>query len=108
MRCGVGYRHGSDPTLLSMAVVQPGSCSSGSTPSLGTSVCCKLGPKKQKKKKKQKNKKTKTPIKLLVTHSSSMQGWELDVMNGSNWFCSRHPDILQTGFLIVCGIIRIF
>ena len=36
MSCGIGRRLGSDPT----AVVQTRSCSSDSTPSLGTSLCC--------------------------------------------------------------------
>ena len=34
----------------SVAVVQAGSCSSDSTPSLGTSICCGCGPEKKKKK----------------------------------------------------------
>ena len=34
-----------------MAVVQTGSCSSNFTPSLGTSICCKRGPRKTQKKK---------------------------------------------------------
>ena len=38
-----------------MAVAQAGSCSSNSTPSLGTSICSRCGPKKQKQKQ---NKKT--------------------------------------------------
>ena len=33
-----------------MAVVQAGSCSSDSTPILGTSICCRCSPKKQKSK----------------------------------------------------------
>ena len=37
---------------LAVAVVQAGGYSSDSTPSLGTSICCKCGPKKIKKKKK--------------------------------------------------------
>ena len=42
-----------------MAVAVAGNCSSSSAPSLGTSMCCWHGPKKQKKQKnkKQKNKK---------------------------------------------------
>ena len=31
-----------------IAVAVAGSCSSDSTPSLGTSICCRCGPKKQK------------------------------------------------------------
>ena len=37
-----------------MAVVEAGSYSSDWTASLGTSICCKCGPKKRKKKKKKK------------------------------------------------------
>ena len=35
---------------VAVAVVQAGSCSSNSTPSLGTSICCRCGPKKTKNK----------------------------------------------------------
>ena len=35
---------------IGVAVPEAGSCSSASTPSLGTSICCKYSPKKQKKK----------------------------------------------------------
>ena len=35
---------------VAVAVVQPGSCSSDSTPSLGTFICCGYDPKGQKKK----------------------------------------------------------
>ena len=35
---------------VAMAVVQTGSCSSYSTPSQGTSICCRCGQKKEKKK----------------------------------------------------------
>ena len=37
---------------VAVAVVQAGSCSSDSTPSLGTSICCRCGPKKAKSKSK--------------------------------------------------------
>ena len=37
---------------IAKAVVQAGSCSSDLTPSLGTAICCRYGPKKTKKKKK--------------------------------------------------------
>ena len=40
-------------SFVAVAVVQAGSCSSDSTPSLGTSICCRNGPKKKKKKRKQ-------------------------------------------------------
>ena len=39
------------------AVVQALGCNSHSTPRLGTSICCKGGPKKAKKKKKKKKRK---------------------------------------------------
>ena len=38
---------------VAVAMVQAGSCSSNSTPSLGTSMCLKCSPKKEKKKKKE-------------------------------------------------------
>ena len=49
MSCGVGRRRGSDLTLLWCGVGH--SSSSNLTPSLGTSICRKYGPKKKKKKK---------------------------------------------------------
>ena len=39
---------------MAVAVVEAGSCSSDSTPGLGTSMCCRWGPKKQKKNKRKK------------------------------------------------------
>ena len=33
-----------------VAVAVPGSCSSNLTPSVGTSICCRCGPKKEKRK----------------------------------------------------------
>ena len=41
---------------VAVAVAYAGSCSSDSTPSLGTSICPGCGPKKEKKKKKRKRK----------------------------------------------------
>ena len=46
--CRLKMRLGSG---VAVAVVQAGSCSSNSTPSLGTSICRRLGPKKKKAKK---------------------------------------------------------
>ena len=40
-------------SYIAVAVVQAGSCSSDSTPILGTSICPRCGPEKQKKKKKE-------------------------------------------------------
>ena len=40
---------------IAVAVAYAGSCSSDSTPSLGTSVCPECNPKKKKKKKKKKS-----------------------------------------------------
>ena len=37
-------------SYVAVAATQAGSCSSGSTPSLGTSICCECSPKKQKTK----------------------------------------------------------
>ena len=53
MSCGIGRRHGSDPTLLWLWH-RLGGYSSDSTPSLGTSVCCQSGPRNGKKDKKKK------------------------------------------------------
>ena len=35
---------------IAVAVMQAGSCRSNLTPSLGTSICCRCDPKKEKKK----------------------------------------------------------
>ena len=49
--------------VVAVAVAVAGSCSSDSTPSLGTSICHRCGPKKTKKKKKGEiNKKTNPDI----------------------------------------------
>ena len=37
---------------VAVALAKAGGCSSNSTPSLGTYICCGCGPKKTKKKKK--------------------------------------------------------
>ena len=62
--CELWYR---SPTLLgscvAVAVVQASSCTSDSTPSLGTFICCRCSPKKQKAKT---NKQTKGVEKLAV------------------------------------------
>ena len=50
MSCGVGGDTAQIPP--SVAVVKVGSCSSDSTPSLGTSMCRGCGPKEKEKKKK--------------------------------------------------------
>ena len=46
--CRLQTRPGSG---ISIAMVQADSCNSDSTPSLGTYICYRYGPKKQKKKK---------------------------------------------------------
>ena len=51
---------------LTQACDVAGSCSSDSTPSLRTSICCKCSPKKKKKKKKKKEKKRKKRGKEVV------------------------------------------
>ena len=51
MSCGVGHRLGLGSSLA-VAVVQAGSCSSDSTPGLGTSICGGCSPKRPKGKKK--------------------------------------------------------
>jgi len=40
-------------SCVAMAMALAGSCSSKLTPSLGTSICCRCGPKKKKKKKRE-------------------------------------------------------
>ena len=45
--CGVGYRLGLDPTHIAVVVVKANSCSSSSTPSLGTSICLRRSHKKK-------------------------------------------------------------
>jgi len=52
MNCGAGNRRGSDP-LHCCAVVSASSYGSDSTPSLGTSICHRCGPKKTKTNKQQ-------------------------------------------------------
>ena len=47
---------------VSVAVVEAGGCSSEVTPSLGTSICCRCGPKKTKNKNKQTKKKKERKI----------------------------------------------
>ena len=53
-QCCCGLQCSSQTRLrpsVAVAVVQAGSCTSDSTPSLGTSMCCRCHPKKQKRKK---------------------------------------------------------
>ena len=52
MSYGVGRRCGSDPVLLWLWHPSAGNCSCNSSPSLGTSTCCRYSLKKKKKKKK--------------------------------------------------------
>ena len=51
---------------VAVAVVQPSSCSSDLTPSLGTSICCRFGPKK-KKTKHNKTKQNNNPLHLCLS-----------------------------------------
>ena len=44
-------------SVMAVAGVEAGSCSSDSTPRLGTSICLGCGPKKKKKKKKKEGEK---------------------------------------------------
>ena len=58
--------------LLGSGVAVAGSCSSSSTPSLGTSICCGCSPKKQKKKPKTRNTETDIlPLVYTVQHGLS-------------------------------------
>ena len=54
-----------------MAVVQASSCSSHSTPSLGTSICYGYGPKKKEQERKMKRKK-----KSMVFGLGRVREWE--------------------------------
>ena len=59
-------------SVVAVAAVQASSCSSNSTPSLGTSICHRGGPKKQKlKKKKNKGKITRTQLPGLPSEAES-------------------------------------
>ena len=49
MSCSVGRRRGFG-SRIAVVVVEAGSCRSDSSPSLGTSICRRCGPKKEKKK----------------------------------------------------------
>ena len=51
LSCGVGHRCSSD-LAFAVAVVQAGSCSSDSDPTLGTATWRRCSPKKEKKEKK--------------------------------------------------------
>ena len=59
MSCGIGHR--------CAWILQ--CCSSHSTPSLGTSICCECGPKKQKKKKKRSKISNKSKIRKKIVLS---------------------------------------
>ena len=57
MSCGVGRRHGWDP-VLQWLWYRPEAETLDLTPSLGTSICLKCGPEKERKKKNMSVKKT--------------------------------------------------
>ena len=57
---------------VTVPVAQPGSCSSDLTPSLGISICCEFGPKKQNKPKKKIKKKIRILMHLVDGVSSSL------------------------------------
>ena len=60
MNCGVCRSQTRLGSCVAMAVVSASGYSSDATPSLGTFICLRCGPKKQKQKQNQKTKKTKT------------------------------------------------
>ena len=66
--CGVSCRHSSDPKLL-----QAGSCSSDSSPSLGTSTGHWCGPKKQKTVTKQNKKERKKDNERILDKLENLQ-----------------------------------
>ena len=69
---------------VAVALVQAGSCSSNSTPSLGTSICCDGGPKKQNKTNKQtKNKFEK--VKRCTLSCVRREGKNVPVLHFLNW-----------------------
>ena len=64
LSCGAGHRCGLDPVLLWLW---------HRFPSLGTSICCRCGPKKTKKKKKKKNNAVRYPH--LLVHFMLVGSW---------------------------------
>jgi len=66
---------------VAVAVTEAGSCSSDLTPSLGTSICCRCGSKKEKKKKKVK---LYCLRKLVVSKELAQNaGWHLPFEGGA-------------------------
>ena len=60
-------------SCAAVAVVQASSYSSDFTPSLGTFICCKCGPKRQKDKKRKEKKKESHDIHEIIHYISSKQ-----------------------------------
>ena len=69
-------------SCVAMAVVKAGVCSSNSTPSLGTSICHRCGPKKEKKKKTKKKQKAKQKVTAVIV-------WWLKSIS-LRWHLNRH------------------
>ena len=59
---------------VAVAVAEAGSCSSYSTPSLGTSMCLRCGPKTKKKKKKKRKKDWKYQVLVRIHSNQHPQG----------------------------------
>ena len=79
--CGRGRKWGSDP-CVAVAVVQAGSCSSDSPPSLGTSICRGCGPKNKTKQNKTNKIKSlyglrEQDLRTIAPGLSICLGWEL-------------------------------
>jgi len=73
-------------SCIAVAVVWAGSCSSDSTPSLGTSICFGCGPKKRTKKKEKKRhrKGSKTPRQNLEQSLRGKEGRAFPLMQPPN------------------------
>ena len=59
---------------IAVAVVQAGSCSFNSTPSLGTSICHRCGPKKMTKKKKKSESPSSHQCTCIKPHEPALVG----------------------------------
>ena len=70
---------------VAVTMVYTASCSSNSTPSLGTSVCFGFGPQKQKKQKRRRKRLRTLILALSSSYSFSPRRKEI-----GQFFCSRH------------------
>ena len=66
---------------IAVAVAQAGSCISNSVPRLGTSICCRCGPKKEKKKKEFDLKLDLTSIQINLAIFEKLENMVCSVLN---------------------------